>query len=550
MSASSRRLLGVRTEFTIAASHGRRDVAVAAPDDTRLAAIRAALAAAAGVDSDAPLWLGARALTGDTPLSDVPFGAELRSGAPGNGSTAPGVLSLQVVGGPGAGLIMPLGRGRLFLGRDVGCDVRLLDADVSRRHALIDVRDTGITLHDLGSTNGTRVDGERVGSSGVPFRPGCLIAIGDSLLTVTGPAETPATLQPAPDGKKLMLRPPRRSADAPQPEIEMPVRASSLQPRGVQWITALLPAAAGGAIAWFLHSPQFLLFALLSPVMMISTALGDRVHWRRSRRRDAATFRKRRAAAERQVRDALLAETAARRVRAPDPAALLRHAVLPSSRLWERRRDDADLLHLRVGTADLPAATRIRKGSQVSPAGTVCAVPLTVDLRAGPLGVTGPADVLAGLGRSLVGHLAALHSPLDVEIGFLLSDDSAQRWTWARWLPHLSGRVARGARGVRRPGSRVRRSGAGPADVPAPGPRWLAWPLAGARRRPRGRTRRRAGPRRAARERTRDRPQRDLPGRRRGRAADVVRHRRSGVRRHRQPPRGAHRRRPGRVRGQ
>ncbi|HET8581669.1 MAG TPA: FtsK/SpoIIIE domain-containing protein [Jatrophihabitans sp.] len=435
----------MRTEFTIAARHGSQDVAVAAPDDLPLAAIRAALAAAAGVDDGVPLWLGERALTGETPLSEIAFGAKLRAGRPGSGPPTSGVLSLQIVGGPDAGLVMPLGRGRLCLGRDVSCDVRLVDADVSRRHALIDVRDTGITLHDLGSTNGTRVDGEPVEPSGVPLRPGCLIAIGDSLLTVTGPAETPATLQPAPDGKKLMLRPPRRSASVPQPEIELPVRASSLQPRGVQWITALLPAAAGGAIAWFMHAPQFLLFALLSPVMMISTALGDRLHWRRSRRRDAATFRRRRAAAELQLRDALLAETAARRARAPDPAALLRHAALPSSRLWERRRDDADLLQLRVGTADLPSATRIRKGSQVGAAGTARAVPLTVDLRAGPVGVTGPAGVLAGLGRSLVGQLAALHSPLDVELGFLLSDESAEQWTWARWLPHLRGQVASGA---------------------------------------------------------------------------------------------------------
>lgn len=49
---SDRRLLGVRTEFTIAARHGSQDVAVAAPDDLPLAAIRAALAAAAGVDDE------------------------------------------------------------------------------------------------------------------------------------------------------------------------------------------------------------------------------------------------------------------------------------------------------------------------------------------------------------------------------------------------------------------------------------------------------------------------------------------------------------------
>jgi S-DNA-T family DNA segregation ATPase FtsK/SpoIIIE len=142
------------------------------------------------------------------------------------------------------------------------------------------------------------------------------------------------------------------------------------------------------------------------------------------------------------VTDTLVAETAARRSGAPDPAALLRLAALPSSRLWERRRNDPDLLHVRVGTADLPSMLQTREGTEVAAAGVLNSVPLSVDLRRGPLGIAGPPEVAAGLSRWLVGQLAALHSPADLGFALLLDQDRCDRWTWARWLPHLRGRVA------------------------------------------------------------------------------------------------------------
>ncbi len=51
----------------------------------------------------------------------------------------------------------------LLLGRHQGCDVRLTDASVSRRHAQLRFRDGHWILQDRDSTNGTRVNGVRVG---------------------------------------------------------------------------------------------------------------------------------------------------------------------------------------------------------------------------------------------------------------------------------------------------------------------------------------------------------------------------------------------------
>ncbi len=431
-------------ELTVDHDGRRHDVAIAAPGSSALASVLTALAPVVGAAPGFPVWHGDRRLDPTTTIADAGLrvGTVLTVGHPPRARAQSAVLSLHVVGGPAAGSLAALGRGRLVIGREPGCDVVLPDPDVSRRHAAIEVDVAAITVHDLGSTNGTTVDGRPVPPGGRTIRPGDLIALGDSLLTVAGPVGAPAALQPTGAGTDLLLRAPRRCDVVADTEIARPSRASSIRPRGVQWLAALLPAVAGAAIALIAGAPQFLLFALLSPILMVSTALGDRVHWRRTRRRDAATYRQRLAAADRAVAAGLAAEAAARRAAQPDPAALGRHVGLPTGRVWERRRGDADLLQLRLGTARLPSTLRVRHGTTVAPAARLEPVPLTVGLRAGPLGVAGPPGVVTGQARWLVGQLAALHSPTDVELALLLSADRADEWSWARWLPHLRGRVA------------------------------------------------------------------------------------------------------------
>jgi two-component system, cell cycle response regulator len=69
---------------------------------------------------------------------------------------------LLVLSGPQFGDIFPLASGKeLVIGRREDCDVRIRDEGVSRRHAGIEVRGEGAMLRDLGSANGTWVDGRR-----------------------------------------------------------------------------------------------------------------------------------------------------------------------------------------------------------------------------------------------------------------------------------------------------------------------------------------------------------------------------------------------------
>jgi pSer/pThr/pTyr-binding forkhead associated (FHA) protein len=54
---------------------------------------------------------------------------------------------------------------RVLVGRAPNADLRLDDPQVSRLHARIEMRDDGVYVEDLGSRNGTRVDGAKVQGS-------------------------------------------------------------------------------------------------------------------------------------------------------------------------------------------------------------------------------------------------------------------------------------------------------------------------------------------------------------------------------------------------
>jgi len=73
------------------------------------------------------------------------------------------------------------------IGRDPDNDVVLQDNQVSRRHAEIREQGGGYVLEDLGSSNGTTVNGQRIAAPW-PLQPGDQIGIGSTTLVFQGPA--------------------------------------------------------------------------------------------------------------------------------------------------------------------------------------------------------------------------------------------------------------------------------------------------------------------------------------------------------------------------
>ena len=91
-------------------------------------------------------------------------------------------VRLSIVKGGGMGRVYLTGGDTIRIGKAMDNDVVLADDTVSRRHLRIQIRPRGFFVEDLGSTNGTVLDGSSVEKA--YGRPGSLIAAGDVVLSV------------------------------------------------------------------------------------------------------------------------------------------------------------------------------------------------------------------------------------------------------------------------------------------------------------------------------------------------------------------------------
>lgn len=110
--------------------------------------------------------------------------------------------------------------GELLLGR-VGCDITLNSAHASRKHAKLSLVGGTLRVEDLGSSNGTFVNDERIESR--DLKPGDEVRFDTEAFIVGGPAPEP---EPAAPDNRTMLRPTPR-ADKPEPDEESPPAGKS-----------------------------------------------------------------------------------------------------------------------------------------------------------------------------------------------------------------------------------------------------------------------------------------------------------------------------------
>ena len=118
-------------------------------------------------------------------------------------------LSLEIVEGAGAGRLVAVGAGAT-LGRGKDADLTLADELVSRRHAKVTPDGSGAVVEDLGSRNGTFVNGEVIHA---PTRlgPGDQLQLGVTLVelrSATQIAQRPSAVHPVPPPLAVPERPP------------------------------------------------------------------------------------------------------------------------------------------------------------------------------------------------------------------------------------------------------------------------------------------------------------------------------------------------------
>ncbi len=149
--------------------------------------------------------------------------------------------TLRVVGGPGAGQEMDIDR-ELVVGRDEA-DVTIADPELSRHHAALRPVADGVEVEDLGSSNGTFVDGERISQARTIAIRGT-IKMGESefVIDVSLPQATPESVSPQMAATVAGVIAPATPADVPPP-VQQPLGLQPDAPR------PLVPVAAPPAAA-------------------------------------------------------------------------------------------------------------------------------------------------------------------------------------------------------------------------------------------------------------------------------------------------------------
>lgn len=159
---------------------------------------------------------------------------------------------LVVKTGPNPGVAFDLNKEVTLLGRDVTNDIALGDAEVSRQHARLTRTPGGYVLEDLGSTNGSFVNGERLVAPRV-LSPGDLLGMGENV-TLSFEATSPEAAETVMGAAVRHGAPPSpESIKAPTPAPPPPVVAPEPAPGSRRWLLA-----GGGCLALIVVCGVFL----------------------------------------------------------------------------------------------------------------------------------------------------------------------------------------------------------------------------------------------------------------------------------------------------
>src|SRR5690606_38274825 len=147
--------------------------------------------------------------------------------------------------GPQPNQIYELNKGIVTLGRDITNDIVINDPEVSRHHCRLTQGGAGYTIEDLGSTNGTFVNGQRLTGPRL-LSHNVMVGLGETVTlayeglaarqdmgqaaTMPGPAAPPHEAQFAPPGRYPAA--PEEYPPAPAPDYVAP--ETYPQPAGPQ----------------------------------------------------------------------------------------------------------------------------------------------------------------------------------------------------------------------------------------------------------------------------------------------------------------------------
>lgn len=147
---------------------------------------------------------------------------------------------LVVQTGPQTGEVYNLTQDLAIVGRDPVSDIVVNDLEVSRQHARLTRSASGYMIQDMGSTNGTFLDGKRLSGEPVPVATGQMIAVGGNItllfMAVPADAAMPAAEVEPGSGTVLALPDVDMAPDLPR---SLPEEEAIPDPLGTAVLTEL-----------------------------------------------------------------------------------------------------------------------------------------------------------------------------------------------------------------------------------------------------------------------------------------------------------------------
>jgi predicted component of type VI protein secretion system len=123
--------------------------------------------------------------------------------------------------GPTPGKVYLLEDAEATVGRDNSNIIAINDAEISRKHAKLELRGMSYVIQDLGSTNGTFINGARISGIQV-LNPGDTVSFGENITLMYEPVADPnatmlSSAKPPKTAAALQRPAPVRAAPAPTP---------------------------------------------------------------------------------------------------------------------------------------------------------------------------------------------------------------------------------------------------------------------------------------------------------------------------------------------
>ena len=334
---------------------------------------------------------------------------------------------------------------KLLIGRSMKASFHLLDRSVSSEHAIVVMDEFGVTIKDLGSLNGTYINGKSINQS--QLNTGDIISIGkynilfdNNVLVLCNCNSTTAQNNENIQYPFFSISP-RLRHKMPSEIIEIKEPPNIGNMPTVNWLSFLPMLATRSA-----YSAVFPLTSVLSTFLQ-KKKYKKLLELRRNKYETYLSDVK--AKIDKKCEEQFLALEESNH----ETYECLDIVINRGRTLWERSTTDDDFMKLRIGKGDIETSFQIKfqdsvlklhsddlesqsenlgKGSQI-----IEGAPILCDFQNDlSVGLVGERENVVNMARNIIVQATTTHSYKDLKIVTVFSKKEQKQWDFVKWLPH------------------------------------------------------------------------------------------------------------------